>query len=123
MKKIEIVLIVIVAITIGMIFIYSSGASRYGNFTEAFAEEGKTYKVIGKLNKEIPVETPQANLVVFNMIDEEGKEVKVFLNETVEEHFDRSEKVVITGKADSKKNAFFATEHQAKCPSKYLDEK
>lgn len=123
MKKIEILLIVIVAVTIGMIFMYSTGASRYGNFTEAFAEEGKTYKVIGKLNKNIPVQTPQANLVVFNMIDEQGKDVKVYLNETVEEHFSRSDKVVVTGKADSEKNAFFATEHQAKCPSKYLDEK
>ncbi|MGB1040043.1 MAG: cytochrome c maturation protein CcmE [Flavobacteriales bacterium] len=123
MKKIEILLIVIVAVTIGMIFIYSTGASRYGNFTEAFAEEGKTYKVIGKLNKNIPVQTPQANLVVFNMIDEQGKDVKVYLNETVQEHFSRSDKVVVTGKADSEKNAFFATEHQAKCPSKYLDEK
>ena len=69
------------------------------------------------------METPQANLVIFNMIDEQGKEVKVYLNETVQEHFDRSDKVVVTGKADSEKNAFFATEHQAKCPSKYNDEK
>ena len=102
MRKIEIALIVVVAITIGIIFSYSSQASRYGNFTEAFAEEGKTYKIIGTLNKDIPVETPQANLVIFNMIDEQGKEVKVYLNETVQEHFDRSDKVVVTGKAKCK---------------------
>ena len=40
MRKIEIALIIVVAITIGIIFSYSSQASRYGNFTEAFAEEG-----------------------------------------------------------------------------------
>ncbi len=123
MKKVEIALIIVVAITIGIIFSYSNGASRYGNFTEAFASTGKTFKIIGTLNKEIPVETPQANLVIFNMFDKQGKEVKVYLNETVQEHFNRSDQVVITGKADPDKNVFFATEHQAKCPSKYNDEK
>ena len=122
MRKVEIALIIVVAITIGIIFSYSSQASRYGDFTQAFAENGSTYKVIGTLNKEIPVESPQANLVIFNMIDDKGKECKVYLNETVPEHFDRSDKVVITGKADPEKNAFFATEVQAKCPSKYADE-
>ncbi|MEN8928722.1 MAG: cytochrome c maturation protein CcmE [Flavobacteriales bacterium] len=123
MRKIEIALIIVVAVAIGFIFTYSTEASRYGNFTEAFAESGKTYKIIGTLNKDIPVETPQANLVIFNMIDKEGKEMKVYLNETVQEHFDRSDQVVVTGTADPEKNAFFATEHQAKCPSKYNDEK
>lgn len=122
MKKVEIALIIVVAITIGIIFSYSSGASRYGNFSQAFAENGKTFKIIGTLNKDIPVETPQANLVIFNMFDKQGKEVKVYLNETVQEHFNRSDQVVITGKADPEKNIFFATEHQAKCPSKYNDE-
>lgn len=122
MRKVEIALIIVIAITIGIIFTYSSGASRYGNFTQAFEQEGKTFKIIGTLNKDIPVETPQANLVIFNMIDKMGKECKVYLNETVQEHFDRSDQVVITGKANSEKNAFMATEHQAKCPSKYNDE-
>jgi|GEM_PF-3110333 cytochrome c-type biogenesis protein CcmE len=123
MRKVEIALIIVVAVTIGIIFSYSSQASRYGNFSQAFAQEGKIFKVIGTLNKDIPVETPQANLVIFNMIDQDGKECKVYLNETVQEHFDRSDQVVITGTADGEKKAFFATEHQAKCPSKYNDEK
>ncbi len=122
MRKVEIALIILVAVTIGIIFSYTSQASRYGDFTQAFAENESTYKVIGTLNKEIPVESPQANLVIFTMIDDKGKECKVYLNETVPEHFDRSDKVVITGKADPEKNAFFATEVQAKCPSKYAEE-
>tara|TARA_B110000902_G_scaffold120824_1_gene141616 strand:- start:1346 stop:1894 length:549 start_codon:yes stop_codon:yes gene_type:complete len=81
------------------------------NFTEAFAEEGKIHNIIGTINKDIPVKTLQANLVVFNMIDEQGKEVKVFLNQTVYENFDRSDKLVVKGKADVEKNAFFATEY------------
>ena len=85
-------------------------------------KRGRPIKLFGSLNKEIPVESPQANLVIFNMIDDKGKECQVYLNETVPEHFDRSDKVVITGKANSEKNVFYATEVQAKCPSKYADE-
>ena len=90
------------------------------NFTEAFAEEGKTHNIIGAINKDIPLETIQAekmntedDLVIFNMIDEQGKEVKVylFLNKTVQENFDRSDKLVVKGKANVEKNAFFATEY------------
>ena len=123
MKKVEIALIVGVAIIIAVIFGYTSQGSQYGNFTEAFAQNGKTFKVIGTLNKSIPVESPQPNLVIFNMLDDKGKECKVYLNQTVPEHFDKSDKVVITGKADTEKNAFYATEVQSKCPSKYNDEK
>jgi len=123
MKKVEIALIVGVAIIIAVIFGYTSKGSQYGNFTEAFAKNGNTFKVIGTLNKDKPVESPQPNLVIFNMFDDKGKECKVYLNQTVPEHFDKSDKVVITGKADSEKNAFYATEVQSKCPSKYNDEK
>ena len=123
MRKIEIALIILVAITIGIIFSYSMNAVKSGNFTDAFANQGKTYRIKGTLNKNIPIEHPQANLVIFNMVDGDGKERQVYLNETVQEHFDRTDEVIITGKADNEKNAFFATEHQAKCPSKYLDEK
>lgn len=122
MKKLEIVMIIVVAVAIGVIFSYTANASTYGNFNEAFTNAGKTYTVVGELNKEMPIEAPQANLVIFNMVDKEGKECKVYLNQTVPEHFDRSDNVVITGKADKDKNAFMATDVQLKCPSKYNDE-
>lgn len=122
MRKIEIVFIVVIAIAIAVIFSYTANASTYGNFTEAFDKSGSTFTVVGELNKEIPVDASTPNLVVFNMIDKEGKECKVYLNQTVPEHFERSQSVVITGKADADKNAFMATEVQLKCPSKYNDE-
>lgn len=122
MKKLEIIMIVVVAVAIGVIFSYTANASTYGNFNEAFSNAGKTYTVVGELNKETPIEAPQANLVIFNMFDKNGKECKVYLNQTVPEHFDRSDNVVITGKADADKHAFMATDVQLKCPSKYNDE-
>lgn len=122
MKKLEITLIVVIAVAIGIVFSYTANASTYGNFSDAFANSGKTYTVVGELNKELPIETPQANLVIFNMFDKNGKECKVYLNQTVPEHFDRSDNVVITGKADGDKNAFMATDVQLKCPSKYNDQ-
>lgn len=122
MRKIEIVLVVVIAVAIAVIFSFTASASTYGNFTEAFDKSGSTFTVVGELNKEIPVDASTPNLVVFNMIDKEGKECKVYLNQTVPEHFERSQSVVITGKADAEKNAFMATEVQLKCPSKYNDE-
>lgn len=122
MRKVEIVMIVVVAIAIAVIFSYTANASTYGNFSEAFTNSGKTFTVVGELNKQVPVQSPQANLVIFNMIDKEGKECQVYLNQTVPEHFDRSDNVVITGKADANKKAFMATDVQLKCPSKYNDE-
>lgn len=122
MKKVEIILIVVVAVAIAIIFGFTANASTYGNFDQAFQNEGKTFTVVGKLDKESPIKS-QANLVVFNMIDKQGKECKVYLNQTVPEHFDRSDNVVITGKANRGKEAFMATDVQLKCPSKYNDEK
>ncbi len=122
MKKVEIILILLVAVAIAIIFGFTANASTYGNFSQAFDSEGKTFTVVGKLDKESPIKS-QANLVVFNMIDKEGKACKVYLNQTVPEHFDRSDNVVITGKASRDKEAFMATEVQLKCPSKYNDEK
>lgn len=121
MKKTEVILIIVVAVAIGIILSYTANASTYGNFTEAFNNEGKTFTVTGELNKEVPIKT-QANLVIFNMIDKKGKECQVYLNQTVPEHFDRSDNVVITGQASKEKDAFMATEVQLKCPSKYNDE-
>ncbi|MDB9932381.1 cytochrome c maturation protein CcmE [Flavobacteriales bacterium] len=121
MKKVEIALIIVAAVVIGIIFSYSYNVVLYGNFTDAFAQDGKTYKVVGTINKKIPIYT-EANLVVFNMIDENGKEYKVELNKTVPEHFDRSDKVVVTGQANTEESIFKATDYQAKCPSKYADE-
>ena len=123
MKKVEIALIIGVAIIIAVIFSYTLQGSQIGNFTQAFEKGGKTFRISGTLNKNIPVESPQPNLVIFNMFDSKGKECKIYLNQTVPEHFDKTDKVTITGKADNEKNAFYATEVQAKCPSKYNDEK
>ena len=122
MRKVEIMLIIVVAVAIAIIFSYTANASTYGNFTEAFDNEGKTYTVVGHLNKEEPIQSPQANLVIFDMVDKQGKACKVYLNQTVPEHFDRSDNVVITGKANRGKEAFMATDVQLKCPSKYNDE-
>jgi len=122
MRKLEIGLIIVVAVGLAIVFSFTTNVSTYGNFSEAFNNEGKTFTVVGELDKEVPVQTPQANLVIFNMVDKNEKNCKVYLNQTVPEHFDRSDKVVIKGKANRAKEAFMATEVQLKCPSKYSDE-
>ena len=122
MKKSHILLLILVAISIGVIMSFSMNASTYGNFTQAFDSPGNTFVVVGHLNKNKPIISDKPNLVEFYMTDKDSVEYKVFLNETKPQDFERSESIVITGVADKDKEAFMATKIQMKCPSKYNDQ-
>jgi cytochrome c-type biogenesis protein CcmE len=120
MKKSHIILIVLIAVSIGAILTTYGDASTYEGFTVAAAHPDKEYHVVGVLNKEKPrVYNPQenANLFTFYLIDDKGVESKVFYNAPEPADFDRSEKVVIIGKMGN--DAFYANKILLKCPSKY----
>ena len=122
MKKTHIIAIVIIALAIGAIFSSLFDSSTYGTFKDAFADEGSFIQVVGKLNKERDITyNPEVNadLLIFHMIDQEGLEKKVFLNQSKPQDFERSEEIVIKGKA--KGEDFYATDMLMKCPSKYND--
>jgi len=53
------------------------------------------------------------------MTDKEGKECKVVLNQSKPQDFERSEEIVLKGKAVGEE--FHATDMLMKCPSKYND--
>lgn len=122
MKKTHIIAILIIALAIGAIFTSLFDSSTYGSFKDAFAAEGEFIQVVGKLNKEKPIEyNPEQNadLLVFYMVDKEGTEKKVMLNQSKPQDFERSEEIVIKGKA--KGEDFYASDMLMKCPSKYND--
>ena len=54
----------------------------------------------------------------FTWVDREGTERKVILNQSKPQDFDRSEQIVIIGKATDDAD-FHAKEVLMKCPSKY----
>ncbi len=97
-----------------------SNSSTYAPFREAIANEGKTYHVVGKLDKEKEfIYNPEqnANLFGFYLVDNEGIEKKVLYNGTKPQDFERSEQIVVIGKMSGED--FHASQILMKCPSKY----
>ncbi|KAB1065962.1 MULTISPECIES: cytochrome c maturation protein CcmE domain-containing protein [Salibacter] len=122
MKKAHILGIIIIAIAIGAILTTLSDSSTYVAFDEAFSNPGEEYHVVGKLNKEKDLNyDPQTdpNKFTFHMIDNEGKEKEVVLHKSKPQDFERSEQIVLIGKAQG--DEFHAKEVLMKCPSKYND--
>ena len=121
MKRSHIIAILVIAVAMGFVISTVSTTSTYGNFTEAFANVGEKYTVVGYINKEEAIKA-EPNLLEFTMLDKDSTERKVYLNQSKPQDFERAESVVITGKADDD-GTFKATEILMKCPSKYNDKK
>lgn len=120
MKKIHIVFIVVIAVAIAAIMSTVADSSTYSTFADAAKNPDTEYHVVGKLNKEKALEyNPEvnANLFSFYMKDNSGTELKVEFKGTKPQDFERSEQIVITGKATG--NVFHADKILMKCPSKY----
>lgn len=120
MKKSHIILIVLIAISIGSIMATLSDSSTYASFKDAKNKPDREFKVVGTLIKEKEMAyNPHvnANIFSFYMLDREGNEMKVLLNKAKPQDFERSEQIVLIGKA--KEDAFYAHEILLKCPSKY----
>ena len=131
MKKSYIVAILVIAAAIAIILSTAGDASTYVSFDEAFqlASNGnsKSIHVVGELKKDTSGEIiglePGSDKVSFSflMVDEQGKEQKVFYNEPMPPDFTRSEKVVVIG--HYQQDLFVAEKILLKCPSKYQEEK
>lgn len=120
MKKTHIIGIVVIVIAIAAIISSISDSSTYANFEEAFAHPSQEYHVVGTLDRSATIDynpSVNPNLTVFTMVDKEGVKSKVYLNKSKPQDFERSESVVLIGKA--KDNAFYANDILMKCPSKY----
>ncbi len=123
MKKTHIVAIIIIAVSIAFIIGSVSDSSSYANFDEAFENPAKEYHVVGELDRSAEIAyNPEINpnITRFTMIDKNGERRKVVLNKSKPQDFERSESVVLIGKANGEE--FHATEMLMKCPSKYKEE-
>jgi cytochrome c-type biogenesis protein CcmE len=120
MKKSHIIVIVIIAASIGAILSTLADSSTYEPFRIASENPSRTYHVVGKLNKEKPQDyNPHANadLFSFYLIDSEGIEKKVVLHKARPQDFEKSEQIVVIGKMQD--DNFVASDVLMKCPSKY----
>jgi cytochrome c-type biogenesis protein CcmE len=122
MKKIHIIAIALIAVSIGILISAVGDVDTYSTFTDA-ARTGRKVKIVGQLAKDKEmVYNPEKdpNYFSFYLIDSNGDEQKVVLLQSKPQDFERSEQVVLTGKM--KEDAFVATDLLMKCPSKYKDE-
>ena len=116
----------ILSIAVALIFIVSSisDSSTYASFRISAESPSETFHVVGRLVKDKPqVYVPQnnANLFTFFMVDNEGQERRVLLNQPKPQDFDKSEQIVVIGKAGN--GEFIASSILMKCPSKYNNPK
>src|SRR5262245_43011852 len=98
MKKSHIIALVLIAVAIAAILSTLSDASTYASFSVAGENPNKTYHVVGKLNKEKPLEYnphENANLFTFFLVDNDGKETKVVLEKSKPQDFEKSEQIVV----------------------------
>lgn len=124
MKISHIIALILIAAGSAVIFSTLSDAGTYDVFDTAFKNEGSEYHVIGTWvkDKELiyePAKDP--NLTVFYLRDTAGVEKRVLLHKEKPADFERSEKVVIIGKASG--GEFHARDILMKCPSKYNNTK
>lgn len=124
MKRSHIIAIVIIAISIGALVGSLYDSSTYADLEEAMAHPGKEYHVVGVLDrsKEVVYEPSlNASLTTFTMRDLTGRTCKVHLAKAKPQDFERSERLVLIGKANAN-GEFEARDMLMKCPSKYNEE-
>ena len=124
MKTIHIIIIIALVIAVAIVITTLTDTNTYSDFNNASASPEKEYQIIGKLDKNKPIEydaQKDANQFSFYMIDDKGIEKKVIYNKPKPQDFEKSEKVVITG--SMKNDEFHATSLLLKCPSKYKADK
>jgi cytochrome c-type biogenesis protein CcmE len=131
MKKSHILVIIVIAAAIGILLATAGDASTYVGFGEAYkmasAGNKKDIHVVGQLKKDgsghvVGIEDGIDKVSFsFVMIDENGKEQKVFYNQPMPQDFLKSEKVVVIGSYAGEN--FNASKILLKCPSKYQEKK
>ena len=120
MKKIHIIAIVVIAVGLAVIVSTISNSSTYAPFREAKTNTGKTFHVVGKVDKQKDfIYNPEvnANLFGFYLVDNEKNELRVLYNGAKPQDFERSEQIVVIGKMEGED--FMANQILMKCPSKY----
>ncbi|MCC6721323.1 MAG: cytochrome c maturation protein CcmE [Bacteroidia bacterium] len=122
MKTINIIILIVIAVSIAIFVSVYNDSSMYVDFNTAKNNPGKEYHIVGMLNRDKPmVYNPESNPnhFEFYLKDSLGAEVKVIYSEPKPADFDRSDKVVVIGKFNDAEGDFIAQKILLKCPSKY----
>ena len=122
MKKIHIIAILIIAVSVLIFITASKDVSTYATFDLA-ETTGQRVKIVGQLDLTKGVNfQPELdpNKTTFHMKDDNGEIREVILLQPKPQDFEMSEQIVLTGEIQEGK--FVADEVLMKCPSKYKNE-
>src|ERR1700744_3142035 len=120
MKKTHIVLLVLIIVSITVIISVFADFSTYETFSSASKQPGKTYYVIGMLQKDKTMEydpKKDPNHFIFYAKDKAGNLNKVIFNGEKPRDIEKSEQIVMMGYEEGA--TFHCSRIQMKCPSKY----
>jgi cytochrome c-type biogenesis protein CcmE len=120
MKRLSIILLVVIAVTIAVIVSMVGDFSTYETFATAARQPDKEYRVIGVLDKNKsqyydPEKDP--NYFTFFVKDKTGDVKKVIFTGTRPTDFEKSQQIVLMGHMEG--NNFYCSQILMKCPSKY----
>ena len=120
MKKTQIVLLVLIMGAIAVLISVFGDFSSYETFTSAAQKPGKSYYIIGTLEKDKEMTYDpkvDANHFIFYAKDKAGNMNKVIFNGEKPRDIEKSEQIVMMGSMTG--NEFHCSRIQMKCPSKY----
>ncbi|HTI08872.1 MAG TPA: cytochrome c maturation protein CcmE [Puia sp.] len=126
MKKLQIIILVFIAIAIAVLISFMGDLSTYETIASAKQKQGKTVTIIAHLDNTIPIEydpVKNPNYVSFHISDTLGNRAKVVYYFEKPYDLEKAERVTLKGKMNgdvfeiSKKEGILL-----KCPSKYKDD-
>jgi cytochrome c-type biogenesis protein CcmE len=120
MKKTHIVLLVLIVAAISVLVSVFGSFSTYETFASAAKHPGKSYYVVGNLQKDKEMQYDPAkdpNHFIFYATDKAGNSTKVIFNGEKPRDIEKSEQLVMMGYQDG--GTFHCSRIQMKCPSKY----
>jgi cytochrome c-type biogenesis protein CcmE len=121
MKKIHIILLVLIAASIGVLISFMKTTSTFDSISDAIANPGKLVHLTARLDKTAPIifDPMNPNYLEFIARDSTGT-VKVIYHNPKPDNFEMSSSLVMKGKFE---NGHFACKSiLPKCPSKYKEE-
>ncbi len=121
MKKTEIIILVLIAVSIAVLVSFMGNLTTYETIASAKQKDGKAVKLVVKLQPNSieydAVKNP--NYLKFTAVDTLGNTVKVIYHDAKPTDMEKSERIVLNGKMHGEE--FDCKSILMKCPSKYKD--
>lgn len=126
MKKLQIVILVLIAVSIAVLISFMGDLSTYESIASARQKAGKTVTIIAHIDNTQPIEydpVRNPNFVSFHISDTLGNKAKVVYHFEKPYDLEKAERITLKGKMNGE--VFEITRKDGillKCPSKYKDD-